>query len=78
MTSCTQVIDLSQPTRSARVRGFQPPWRTVYVYVCPACGHQHRLRASSFRGRHPESGRGGIRCGAKTDTMMPRTERART
>jgi hypothetical protein len=54
-------IDLSRPVRSERVRGFQPPWRTVYVYRC-AQGHEVRVRAGSFRGTRAEPGVGGIRC----------------
>jgi hypothetical protein len=61
---CAAVIDLIRPVRSERVRGFQPPWRTVYVYTCPGCGATHRVRAASFLGRNPVPSRGGIRCDA--------------
>lgn len=54
-------IDLRSPIRSERVRDFQPPWRTVYVYRC-AAGHEVRVRAGSFRGRNPEPSVGAIRC----------------
>lgn len=62
--TCTAVINLSTPTSSERIRGFQPPWQTVYVYTCRTCGTSHRIRAGAFRGRTPEPARGGIVCGA--------------
>lgn len=43
--------------RSERVRDFQPPWRTVYVYACRACDREVRVRVSGSG-----IGRGGIRC----------------
>lgn len=55
------VINLSTPVRSERVRGFQPPWRTVFVYTCPK-GHEQRVYANSFRGKTPVPGVGGIAC----------------
>ena len=55
------VINLATPIRSERVRGFQPPWRTVYVYRC-ANGHEMRIRANSFIGRNPTPGIGGVYC----------------
>ena len=61
---CDATLNLNTPTRSERVRGFQPPWRTVYVYRCPKCGTETRVRANSFRGRTPVPGIGAIRCGA--------------
>lgn len=64
MTDCESVIDMRAPVRSERVRGFQPPWYTVYVYRCPSCGAERRIRASAFRGASPEPAIGGIRCGA--------------
>lgn len=54
-------VDLSRPVRSERVRGFQPPWRTVYVYRC-ADGHESRVYASAFRGSRPEPARGAMEC----------------
>lgn len=30
--------------RTERVRGFQPPWRTVYILRCPACKEKSKLR----------------------------------
>jgi hypothetical protein len=54
-------IDLSKPTRTERVRGFQPPWRTVFVYHCQH-GHEVRVRASSFRGKTPVPSTGAITC----------------
>lgn len=66
MHQCDNTINLRTPTHSERVRGFQPPWRTVYVYRC-ACGAEHRMRANSYRGSRPEPSVGGIRCGALLD-----------
>ncbi len=54
-------INLMTPIRSERVRDFQPPWRTVYVYRC-AIGHEVRVRANSFRGRNATPGVGAIYC----------------
>lgn len=54
-------IDLSTPVRSERVRGFQPPWRTVFIYLCSA-GHTVRVYANSFRGRTPVPSVGAITC----------------
>ena len=57
----SDVINLSTPIGRERVRGFQPPWYTVYLYRC-ASGHTVRVRAGSFRGTTPEPATGGIRC----------------
>jgi len=54
-------INLATPIRRERVRDFQPPWRTVFVYRCGA-GHEVRVRAGSFRGRVAEPGVGAIMC----------------
>ena len=54
-------IDLMRPARSERVRGFQPPWRTVFVYRCQQ-GHEVRVRASNFRGNRAEPSVGAIYC----------------
>jgi hypothetical protein len=64
MRQCSATIDARHPMRSERVRGFQPPWRTVFVYKCSACGATHRMRASSFRGTRPEPAVGAFVCGA--------------
>ena len=56
------MIDLKNPVRSIRVRGFQPPWYTVFIYECDKCGKEIRIRANSFRGKNPVPGVGGIRC----------------
>lgn len=61
--TCNATIDLRTPARSERVRDFQPPWRTVYVYRCPLCGHERRVRANSFRGAKAEPSLGAIVCG---------------
>jgi DNA-directed RNA polymerase subunit RPC12/RpoP len=56
------IINLSTPIRSERVRDFQPPWRTVFVYKCSKCNKETRVRASSFRGKTPVPSTGAIRC----------------
>jgi hypothetical protein len=61
MKDCANFINLSTPFKSERVRDFQPPWRTVFVYRC-AAGHETRVRAGSFRGKHAEPSIGAIRC----------------
>jgi len=48
------IMDLSRPIRTERVRWFQPPWRTVYIYRCPVCGKENRVFGPV--------GRGAIRC----------------
>lgn len=63
MPNCESLIDLRKPIRSERVRDFQPPWRTVYIYRCQ-CGSERRVRAGSFRGSRPEPSLGAIVCGA--------------
>jgi hypothetical protein len=55
------IIDLSRPIRSERVRGFQPPWRTLFVYQCDR-GHTVKIHASSFRGKHAVPSTGAIAC----------------
>lgn len=54
-------VNLMHPVRSERVRDFQPPWRTVFVYECPQ-GHEVRVRASSYSGKTPVPGVGAIAC----------------
>ena len=56
------LINLSAPIRSERVRDFQPPWRTVYVYECRQCHNETRVRANSYRGTTPEPGTGALAC----------------
>lgn len=69
MPTCSAQINLGRPLRSERVRaGFQPHWRTVYVYRCPTCGAERRVFASAFRGSRPEPGTGAILCGATIAT----------
>ena len=60
---CNGIINTAHPLTSERVRDFQPPWRTVFIYKCPECGGITRLRASSFSGSTPVPGKGGIVCG---------------
>ena len=55
------LIQLGTPVRQEKVRGFQPPWRTVFVYECPK-GHSVRVNANSFRGRTPVPSVGAITC----------------
>lgn len=54
-------IALDRPVGSERVRDFQPPWRTEFLYDCPA-GHRVRMRAGCFRGKTPVPGIGAITC----------------
>ena len=56
------IINLSSPVRSERVRDFQPPWRTVFVYKCKTCGKETRVRANSYRGKTAVPGVGAIAC----------------
>lgn len=63
MTACNGIMDLSRPCGSKRVRGFQPPWYTVFVYRCPKCGAESRIRAGAFRGKNAVTGIGGVYCG---------------
>jgi len=56
------IINLSSPVRSERVRDFQPPWRTVFVYKCAKCGKETRVRANSYRGKTAVPGVGAIAC----------------
>ncbi len=60
--NCNHLLNLNTPSRSERVRGFQPPWRTVWIYHCPSCGNETRVRANSFRGKRPVPGIGAISC----------------
>lgn len=63
-------IDLSRPIRSERVRaGFQPHWRTVYVYRCSLCGKETRVFAGAFRGTTPVPAVGAIACPHCPDTF---------
>lgn len=55
------LVDLATPVRSERVRGFQPPWYTVFVYRC-AAGHEVRVRAGAFIGQTAVPAIGAIRC----------------
>ena len=62
MTTRT-LIDLSRPIRSAKVRaGFQPHWRTVFIYLCPTCKKEVRLFANAFRGATPVPAVGAVTC----------------
>jgi hypothetical protein len=65
---CTAILNLATPSGSERVRDFQPPWRTVFLYTCPECRSVHRVRAGSFRGGRPEPGIGAILCGRVKET----------
>jgi hypothetical protein len=44
--------------RTERVRGFQPPWRTILVYRCDSCLFEARL-LKNWSGPAP---RGAITC----------------
>jgi hypothetical protein len=66
---CDGVINLATPSGKERVRGFQPPWRTVWQYTCPKCGEKHRVGASSFFGSRPVSSVGAIRCGRAVNAL---------
>jgi hypothetical protein len=57
------VIDLARPVGSHKVRGFQPPWQTVFDYRCPN-GHDVTVRANAFIGRRAVAGVGGVICPA--------------
>jgi len=56
------LINLQGPARQVKVRaGFQPHWRTQFIYTCGA-GHEVKVFANSFRGPHPVRGVGAIEC----------------
>lgn len=61
--TCQAVIDLLRPVGREKVRGFQPPWRTVFIYECKECGSKRRVFANSFIGKRPVPSVGGIVCG---------------
>ena len=44
------IINLSAPIGREKRRGFQPPWYTVFVYLCKECNQKTYVRANSFRG----------------------------
>jgi DNA-directed RNA polymerase subunit RPC12/RpoP len=56
------MLNLSTPVCSERVRGFQPPWRTVFVYRCGTCNKETKVYANSFRGKTAVPSVGAIRC----------------
>ena len=61
-------INLQAPSRSERIRaGFQPHWRTVFIYECQNCKRETRIYANAFFGKTPVTGIGAIRCGCKQD-----------
>lgn len=65
MKTCDATIGLRAPVRSERVRaGFQPHWRTVFIYRCSCCDSERRVFANSFIGSRPVPGTGAIVCGA--------------
>ena len=56
-------IKLNNPKRSERVRaGFQPHWRTMFIYECPQCKKETRVFANAFLGKSPVPGIGAIVC----------------
>lgn len=55
------IVNLRTPVRRERIRGFQPPWRTVFVYRCPSA-HEIRVNAGAFRGARAEPAIGAITC----------------
>lgn len=63
---CTGLMDMQRPIRTERVRGFQPPWRTVYVLRCPQCGSEMRLHKSGS-----SMPPGAVRCGRALEPTPP-------
>lgn len=57
--NCPATIRFDAPHREEKVRGFQPPWRTVCVYICKECGQERRLY-KNWSGPIPP---GAFRCG---------------
>ena len=49
---CTATISLETPIRAERVRGFQPPYRTVFVYECPSCKAVRRVAVATLIARY--------------------------
>lgn len=60
-SGCQGVIDLSRPKRGAW-EGTGYGRRYVWLYDCPACGREVKVRASTFAGGQPVPSKGGIRC----------------
>lgn len=57
------MISLQNPIRREKVRaGFQPHWRTVFVYKCEKCNKETRIFANAFRGKNPVPGIGAVYC----------------
>jgi DNA-directed RNA polymerase subunit RPC12/RpoP len=56
------LLNLGSPIRSERRRQFQPPWYTVFIYLCKECGKETTVRAGSFRGKRAEPSTGAITC----------------
>lgn len=56
------LLNLATPIRRERVRDFQPPWRTVFVYRCATCTKETRVRAGAFSGKRAVPGVGAITC----------------
>jgi ribosomal protein S27E len=69
------MIDLSTPIRMERVRsGFQPHWRTVFIYSCPDCENETRVFANSFIGQTAVPGVGAIRCSCEIAKQLIKEE----
>lgn len=68
---CSGQISLTQPIRSEKRRGFQPPYYTVWVYRCPDCRREIFVRANSFLGKRPVPARGAIVCGGPIPGFAP-------
>lgn len=52
------LISLRNTIRTERVRGFQPPWHTIWILACPSCAGEVRVR-QNWHGPPPP---GGILC----------------
>ena len=56
------LINLSTPVRREKRRSFQPPWYTVFIYLCKSCKKETTVRAGSFIGGRPIPSVGAIVC----------------
>jgi hypothetical protein len=73
----TGKIMLQYPIKSKKVRaGFQPHWRTIFLYICPECAKEVGVYACAFSGKTPIPGIGAIYCPKCPDQSDAKQERS--